>query len=113
VVNYVYTLTEGVLALYNVQEGKQNMRKNTLCMTVKCADGTSVEVHMLNPGDSIPHFGGSKHSLVAHKTASIVTRTQTSMSREDYERDVYDPDFWRWIARLINGEVKEITAETP
>jgi len=89
------------------------MRKNTLCMTVVCRDGAEVEVHMLNPKDSFPNFGGSKHSLVPGKTASAITRTKTAMHKEDIEHDIYSPDFWKWIARLINKRDETITATVP
>lgn len=66
------------------------------------AERFSVEIHMLNPGDTFPGFGGSSSGLVVRKTASLVTRTTTSTGTSDVELDIHNPETWQWLARLIN-----------
>lgn len=72
-------------------------------LTLKFSDGNTVEVHMLNPGEHFPGFGGSRHDLVVGKTASMVLRRTSRMSRTDSERDIHDPAFWTMIARMLDG----------
>jgi hypothetical protein len=85
-------------------------------------NGETTEVHTLNVGDVFEGFGGSRHPLVAgrdwasgqkHKkpTASLVLRRESAMGTEDKERDIHDPQFWAWIARLINATPDGYTAE--
>lgn len=76
-------------------------------------DGT--EIHVLNPGESFPNFGGGEQSLVAKKTASIVTRARYSGTLSDTENNIYDANTWEWLARLINDKDKDsdIVAERP
>jgi hypothetical protein len=83
-------------------------RASTLSLTLEFEGDGRVEVHTLNPGtgEHIERFGGSKHSLFADKTASIVTRSHGGNMVRDTEMDIYDPGFWEWIAKLINGEIK-------
>lgn len=96
-----------------------------LIMTIRFSGSTdeATEVHLLNVGDIFEGFGGSRHQLVAghdfntgkrHKkpTASLILRRRSRMGCEDVERDIHDPQFWSWIARIINGEIGGITAET-
>lgn len=92
------------------------------------------EVHLLNPGDMFPDdfdpekyngFGGSRHPLITGRdfatgekqktqTASLVVRHTSPMGLHDNERDIHDPGFWLWMAKLINGEIDEkVTAEGP
>lgn len=82
------------------------------CLTVTVPNEdrpTTVEVHLLNPRECFPNFGGSSQGIVATKTASLITRSNSIM-REDVERNIYDPNFWAWIAKLINGEIKDANA---
>lgn len=85
---------------------------------------TTVEVHLLNVGEMFPAdfdpekfngFGGSRHPLIAGRdfatgekqkkpTASLVVRTRSPMGVEDKERDINDPHFWAWMAKLINAD---------
>lgn len=77
--------------------------RNTLALTLEFeGNGTKskIEIHTLNPGEAFPNFGGSKHACIAGKTASIITRT-FNVGTQDYEQDIYAPDFWSWIGRLI------------
>ncbi len=71
------------------------------------------EIHLLNVGEVFDGFGGSRHPLVAgqdfqtgekHKkpTASLVIRRIGAMGLEDKERDITDPAFWAWMARMLN-----------
>jgi hypothetical protein len=78
-------------------------------LTIKASE-CEIEIHMLNPGQSFEGFGGSRHALVPKKTASIVTRTRQH-GVSDREMDIYDPNFWKWIGRLINGNGKEFKVE--
>ncbi len=84
------------------------------------------EIHLLNVGETFPPdydpethsgFGGSRHPLIAgrdfstgekHKkpTASLVIRRLGAMGLEDKERDITDPTFWAWIARMLNDSTK-------
>lgn len=70
---------------------------------VELADGSSVEVHVLMPGEMFPRFGGN-HTLVVQKTPSIIIRDQTSWGTRDTEYYVNDPDVWRYIRKLAAGE---------
>ena len=83
-------------------------RETTLSLTIEFEGDGKVEIHTLNPGtmDHIERFGGSRHSLFAGKTASIVQRSYGGNMLRDLEMDIYDQTFWEWIAKLINGEIK-------
>lgn len=83
----------------------------THVLTVKLPDGGEIEVHMLNPGQSFPGFGGSSRPLIASKTASLITRTKT-VGMSDYEQDIFAPTFWKWIADRIN-DPKGVVAIVP
>lgn len=77
---------------------------HVLTVTLAAHSDTTVEVHMLNPGEHFERFGGSSRGLtVVGKTASLITRTKSPGGTEDVERDVYDPKFWEWMSRMING----------
>jgi hypothetical protein len=70
------------------------------------------EIHMLNPGEHYPDFGGSRSGLVVGKTASLVLSRRGIMGIHDTELDIYDKNVWAWIARLINDNGGAVTAET-
>lgn len=79
-------------------------------LTVKFGTETH-KVYLLNVGDHFPNFGGSRQGLVVgenqpkgKKTASIIYQRISAMGTHDMERNIYDPVFWAWIARLIGGE---------
>lgn len=95
-------------------------------LTLKFGSET-YEIHMLNVGDVFPEeldpakvnqflgFGGSRHPLTAgrdfatgekHKkpTASLVVRRISPMGVDDKEREITDPAFWQWMARMLNGD---------
>jgi hypothetical protein len=86
----------------------RSKRETTLSLTLEFEGGEKIEVHTLNPGtgDRIERFGGSKHDLFPGKTASLVTRDHGGNMSRDTEMDIYDQNFWEWIAKLINGEIK-------
>lgn len=89
----------------------------TLAMTINHGDGSTTEIHLLNPGEAFPNFGGSKHACVAGNTASLITRTRNVMT-SDFERDIYAPAFWKWMANLINRDnegqpITGVTATVP
>ena len=69
------------------------------------------EVYALNPGDSFPAFGGSRHALIARKTASIVLRQAFSGMTSDIEYDIHDPKVWAWLGMLINSKSGASVAE--
>ena len=99
------------MATSNTARAAKTARKTTLSLTIEfeSKDGNGkVEVHTLNPGtsDRIERFGGSSYPLFANKTASIVTRNISAMGVRDFEQDIYAPEFWEWIARMVNGEIK-------
>jgi hypothetical protein len=75
-----------------------------LVLSIK-TDRANFEVHMLNPKEHFPNFGGSKHALVVGKTASMVIRSEYIESGQlvDDECDINDPVIWAWIADLINN----------
>lgn len=92
-------------------------------LTLKFGEET-YEIHMLNIGEHFPAdfdpakhngFGGSRHPLIAGRdyhtgekqkkpTASLVVRRLGAMGLEDKEREITDPHFWAWMARMLNGE---------
>ena len=82
--------------------------RNTLALTLTFGD-TKIEIHTLNPNgvDCIERFGGSKHACFAQKTASIVERKISPMGVSDLEMDIFDKNFWSWIARLINEDSRK------
>jgi hypothetical protein len=72
------------------------------------------EIHLLNVGEVFEGFGGSKHPLVAGRnfatgekqkkpTASLIVRRRGVMGIEDKELDIHNPNFWAWMARMLNG----------
>lgn len=71
-----------------------------------------IEIHMLNPREMFPRFGGSRSGLLVGKTASMITR-QIQHGWSDTERDIHDPFVWDLLARAINGQVEGIKAEVP
>lgn len=92
---------------------KPSEPRKTLAMTINHSDGSKTEIHTLNPGEAFEGFGGSSRPLVVMgKTASIITRT-TGVGISDYERDIYDPNFWEWIAKLINNSDGTAAASMP
>lgn len=72
-------------------------------LTLTFAEGNRLEVHMLNPGEHFPGFGGSRQSLVVGKTASLVLRKIGRTGREDSERDIHDARFWNMIGGMLDG----------
>ena len=73
-------------------------------------NGEVTEIHMLNPGEHFPGFGGSRSGLVVGKTASMVIRRITQMGIRDSELDIHDLDAWTIIAHLINAHDSKVTA---
>lgn len=55
-----------------------------------------VEVYLVNPGDFFVGFGGSRHSLVPKRTASLIVR-EIGVMTVDTEYDVNDVGAWRRI----------------
>lgn len=84
------------------------------CLTVKTEMAT-YEIHMLNPGEVFPRFGGAGGGLVVKKTASLILRTTGTKTGTvtDTEYDIFDRDVWRWIARRINDTGGEAEASSP
>jgi len=64
--------------------------------------GTLYEIHMLNPGQSFPGFGGSSCALPITKTASCIVRERSVWGWRDTEYDIDDETLWKWIASVIN-----------
>lgn len=59
---------------------------HVLTVTLAAHSDTTVEVHMLNPGEHFERFGGSSRGLtVVGKTASLITRTKSPGGTEDVE----------------------------
>jgi hypothetical protein len=70
----------------------------------KEGSGIRVEVHLLNPGDNFPLFGGSSKGLtVTGNKASTITRVlyTDSGNTRDIEWDLAAPSVWVWVAELI------------
>lgn len=63
--------------------------------------GTHFEVHVLNPGEVFPGFGGSRTGLLVKKTPSIIVRERNGMGTTDHEYSVDHPEFWKWIQHLL------------
>lgn len=74
---------------------------------------TSVQIHMLQPGEFFPHFGGRKSGLYAGTTASLVTRWVAASGLKDTEYDIADPRPWKWVEELINWHNYRVTAAQP
>ena len=71
----------------------------------------TTELHLLNPGECFPSFGGSSRGLVVRKTASLITRTRhPDGCVYDIERDIHDPAIWAWLSRLLNDNTGITTA---
>jgi hypothetical protein len=84
-------------------------------LTITLPGQVETEIHLLNPGENFPGFGGSRHGLTVRKTASLITRTRHTGPdgfTDDIELDIHEPGVWKWLARLINGEVPGTTAAT-
>lgn len=64
-------------------------------------DDCTVEVYLLNVGETFPRFGGSSRGLTVIKTASLITRTESAMHTSDKEWDLADAEAWAWIRRLM------------
>lgn len=72
--------------------------------TAKLGDRT-LEVHMLKPGESFPHFGGSSSALLVEKTPSLVTREVSPYGCRDMESDVWNEDAWQQIRYFLKNGV--------
>lgn len=72
------------------------------------------EIHMLNPREHFPRFGGSRHDLVVGRTASMVVRKHHLASDviDDTEYDIHEPTIWAWIAKLIREDSDGVIVET-
>lgn len=82
-------------------------------MILKNADNTcTVEVYLLNVGETFERFGGSSRGLTVIKTASLITRTESAMHTSDKEWDLADPNAWAWIRRLMTEHGFEISPGT-
>lgn len=79
------------------------------CLTINLGPET-MTIHMLNPGQHFPNFGGSRSGLVVGKTASMITQHRTPNALHDVEHDIHDPAIWKFIADCINGKHKGATA---
>lgn len=86
-------------------------------LTLKFGDEAH-EIHILNVGEVFEGFGGSRHPLVAGRnihtgekqkkpTASLVIRRTSPMGIEDKEREIHDPIFWAWVARMLSGQAPD------
>ena len=74
-------------------------------------DGSTVEIHTLNPGDHIETFGGSTSGLTAVKTASIIHRqSHPAWGTTDTEIDIYNARFWAWMRDIINARSEDVEA---
>lgn len=73
---------------------------------------STYEVHTLNVGERFPNFGGSRHDLIARKTASLIISRHSPHDRSDTEYDIHNPHAWAWIAKLINDRSIKVTASS-
>lgn len=63
----------------------------------------TVEIHLLNPGQTFPFFGGSSRGLTVRKTASMIVRTKHPMvGIRDLETEIHDMSIWQWVSGLVN-----------
>ena len=63
----------------------------------------NVEVHLLQPGQTFPGFGGSRQGLTVRKTASVITRSKDVHGIRDVEWDATDADLWGWVQSLLRN----------
>ena len=74
-------------------------------MTLKCTDEpdtkTRWHIHMLNPGEIFPRFGGSSAGLLVRKTASMIVQRRSPFDCTDTEYSIYDPKIWEWMTKGI------------
>lgn len=75
----------------------------TKVMTINTENSTT-EVHLLNPGNHFPGFGGSKRGLVVGDSPSMVIRRycHESGSMEDIEDYIDSEVSWGKIKTLIS-----------
>jgi hypothetical protein len=85
----------------------------THVMTVHHKPDAETEIHMLNPGEHFPGFGGSRSGLVVGKTASMILREKSSWGIRDVEYDIHDQTVWEWIAGRINDREDNAAATAP
>ena len=78
-------------------------------LTIKMSEKEYTEIHLLNPRETLPEFGGNRHGLIVGKTASLVLLRRGVWGCNDTEYDIHDKGVWKWIADLIN-EKAAITA---
>lgn len=65
-----------------------------------------VSFYILSPGETFAGFGGSSGGLSVRKTASLITRHETSHGTiDDGEYDVTSTLAWEWFERLMRREV--------
>ena len=79
---------------------------NKPVLTIKINDKATVEIYALNPKESFEGFGGSRHSLIVEKTASIITRLHQDGMEFDTERDLRDDFIWRLLEHKLKAYEK-------
>lgn len=72
---------------------------------------TKYEIHILQPGEVFPRFGGSRHGLLVKKTPSLIVRETATHGLKDTEYDVNNEGIWRWIGKLM--DVNRVAVITP
>jgi hypothetical protein len=60
-------------------------------------DKTTYEVYLLNPGNIMQGFGGTRQGLLVRKTASLILRCKIHGSVTDVEYDLRDENAWKTI----------------
>lgn len=71
------------------------------CVMKLINEHETVEIHLLNVGQTFVGFGGSKRGLTARKTASLITRHKAPWGTHDIEYDIDNPRPWKWVEELI------------
>jgi hypothetical protein len=81
-------------------------------LTVRLNATDTVEVHLLNVGEKLANFDGSRHDFQAgydfrtgrkNRPASLILRQHGLDGFHDRELSITEPAFWTWIGKRIGA----------
>jgi hypothetical protein len=76
---------------------------NKPVLSVNLSHGNRTEIYVINHTEWFTPFGGSRHGYADKKSATMILREIYPNSTKDTALDLYDPEVWDWIAKLINS----------
>jgi hypothetical protein len=66
----------------------------------------TLEIFLLNPGETFPNFGGGRAALLVRKTASLIFRRTFATGIHETEFDLTEPKVWEFVQRQLDRTAK-------